>query len=75
MNFSSIMQLKTEWDGFKLRHPKFPLFLNAVLQKGITEDTVIEVHIPSPDGTVLDSNLKIRPEDLEMLRKMREITA
>lgn len=22
MNFSAIMQLKNEWDGFKLRHPK-----------------------------------------------------
>lgn len=73
MNLSAIMQLKSEWDGFKLRHPKFPLFLNAAQQKGITEGTVIDIKITAPDGTELNSNLKIHPEDMEMFRKMKEM--
>lgn len=75
MNFAAIMQLKNEWDGFCGRHPKFPQFLKAAQQKGFPAGTVIELSITAPDGTVLNSNLKILPEDLEMLQKMREIGA
>ena len=74
MNFSAMMQLKKEWDGFQLRHPKFPLFLQAARQKGITEGTIIEIQITAPDGSVLNSNMKIHAEDLAMLAKLREIT-
>lgn len=75
MNFSAIMQLKKEWDGFKMRHPKFPLFLTAIQQKGISEGTVIEIQITAPDGTVLNSNLKVQASDLEMFRNMKEIVS
>lgn len=75
MNFSAIMQLKNEWDGFKLRHPKFPLFLTAAQQKGITEGTVIEIQITAPDGTVLNSNMKIQQADLDMFQNMKEIVS
>ena len=73
MNFSAIMQLKAEWDGFCRRHPKFPLFLNAAQQRGISAGTVIELSITAPDGTVLNTNVKVQPEDMEMFQKMREI--
>ncbi len=75
MNFSAIMQLKTEWNGFCKRHPKFPLFLNAAQQKGISAGTILELSITAPDGTVLNTNVKVQPEDLEMLKKMREIVS
>ena len=51
------MQFKKYWDEFTARHPKFPLFLNAVLQHGITEGTIIEVQIKRPDGKEFTSNV------------------
>ena len=42
MNPLQLMQFKKYWDEFTSRHPKFPMFLNAVSQNGITEGTIIE---------------------------------
>ena len=68
-----ILKFKGMWDEFTRRHPKFPLFLNAVTQNGITEGTVIEIQIKKPDGTELASNLKISKEDMELFQKLREM--
>ena len=70
MNPMDILKFKGMWDEFTRRHPKFPLFLNAVTQKGITEGTVIEIQIKKPDGTELASNLKISKEDMELFQKL-----
>lgn len=67
------MQFKGMWDEFTSRHPKFPLFLNAVSQHGITEGTVIEVQIKRPDGKEFSSNLKISQEDMALFQKMKNM--
>lgn len=72
MNPLQIMQFKKYWDEFTARHPKFPLFLNAVLQHGITEGTIIEVQIKRPDGKEFTSNLKIAKEDMELFQKLKD---
>lgn len=67
------MQFKGMWDEFTSRHPKFPLFLNAVSQHGITEGTVIEVQIKRPDGKEFSSNLKISQEDMALFQKLKNM--
>ena len=59
MNIGMLMQLKTELEGFQSRHPKFPLFLKAACDRGVTEGAVIEISVKTPDGQVLVSNLKL----------------
>ena len=56
MNPLQLMQFKKYWDEFTSRHPKFPLFLNAVSQNGIVEGTIIEVQIKRPDGKEFTTN-------------------
>ena len=73
MNPTDIFKLKGMWDGFTSRHPKFPLFLNAVAQNGITEGTIIEVQIKRPDGKEFASNLKLSREDMELFQKLKEM--
>ena len=72
MNPLQLMQFKKHWDEFTSRHPKFPMFLNAVAQNGITEGTIIEVQIKRPDGKEFTSNLKIAKEDMELFQKLKE---
>ena len=72
MNPLQLMQFKKYWDEFTSRHPKFPMFLNAVAQNGITEGTIIEVQIKRPDGKEFTSNLKIAKEDMELFQKLKE---
>ena len=68
-----ILKFKGMWDEFTRRHPKFPLFLNAVTQNGITEGTILEIQVKQPNGTELTSNLKITKEDMELFQKLREM--
>lgn len=72
-NPMKFMQAKNVWDGFVKRHPKFPLFLSAVQQHGITADTVIEVEIRTPDGKSFTTNLKVAPEDIEAIRELQDM--
>ena len=37
-----LMQLKTAWQSFAMRHPKFPLFWKTVYRQGLVEGTVLE---------------------------------
>jgi len=74
MDFNAIMQMKNAWDTFTKNHPKFPMFLKAVMSKGIKEGTVIEVTITDPDGNPVNTNIKVTESDLllfETLKKMR----
>lgn len=73
MNPTDIFKFKGMWDDFTKRHPKFPLFLQAVAQNGITEGTILEVQIKNPDGKEFASNLKISKEDLELFQKLKEM--
>lgn len=60
-------------DGFEQRHPKVPLFLQAVSDSGITENSIIEISVKHPDGRSFCSNIKVTPEDLEMLQHIKEL--
>lgn len=73
MNFSMVMKLKTMWDEFAARHPKFPQFLTAVSQQGITEGTILEITVSTPDGKSFTSNLKVTHEDMEAIKSLREL--
>ena len=73
MNFMELMQLKEEWEHFRSRHPKFPLFLKAVHREAIMEGTVIEIQVTAPDGKTMNSNLKVRKEDLELLKRLEKM--
>jgi len=71
MDFSAIMQLKGAWDTFTANHPKFPMFLKAVMSKGIKEGTIIEVTITDPDGNPVNTNIKVTQSDLQLFETLK----
>lgn len=71
MDFGSIMQMKSAWDTFTKNHPKFPMFLKAVMNKGIKEGTVIEVTITDPDGNPINTNIKVTESDLMLFETFK----
>ena len=72
INPMKLLQFKSIWEQFTNRHPKFPQFMNAVSQHGITEGTVIEVSISTPDGKNFTTNLKVTPEDMDAMRSLQD---
>lgn len=73
INPMKLLQMKNIWDGFTSRHPKFPQFMSAVQQHGISEGTIIEVQLTHPDGKVFTTNLKLTAEDMEAFRNLQDI--
>ncbi|MDO4941803.1 MAG: hypothetical protein Q4E73_03050 [Lachnospiraceae bacterium] len=73
MNPMQLMKIKKMWDEFTARHPKFPMFLKDVLQRGIQENTVLEMKVISPEGKESVTNIKIRKEDMELFRELQKM--
>ena len=73
MNPLQLMQFKKYWDEFTARHPKFPLYLNAVASHGITEGSVIEIQIKRPDGKEFSTNLKVAKEDMDLFQTLKQV--
>ena len=72
-NPMEIMKLMGMWNTFKSNHPKFPKFMAAAQPGVITEDTILEMKITTPDGRTMETNLKITASDLEMIQQLKNI--
>ncbi len=76
LNFNQLamlQNLRSSIGTFRSNHPKFPLFLNAVCTDALKEDTIIEINVTSPDGRHYSSNLKLKPDDIELLEMLRQL--
>lgn len=76
MNFEQLAMLqkiKAGVDRFRMNHPKFPLFLNAVSQNAIMEGTIIEINVTTPDGKNYCTNLKVKSDDMEFLESLKNM--
>lgn len=71
MNLMNLMQLKEAWSIFKDNHPKFPLFLKAASESALKEGSMIEIHVTSPEGKTLTTNMKLKVSDLELIEQLK----
>ena len=69
MNLGNLMQLKSSWAAFTRNHPKFPKFLQAA-STAIKEDTLIEIKITTAEGKVIETNLKVKASDIELVKNL-----
>ena len=73
MNPMKLLQIKASWEQFKARHPNFPSVLNAVSKGAVTEGALIEMTITTADGKKYSSNLKLTPEDMQLVNDMKDL--
>ena len=73
MDIGSLMKLGSAWNTFKSNHPRFPSFLAAIKDKGISEGMTIDITVNYPDGTSLKSGIKVRQSDLDLLGTLSDI--
>ena len=72
MNIGNMMKIISAWSTFKKNHPKFPAFCQAVSRKGIREGSIIEITFTTPEGEKIETNLKVKDSDLELLKQLSE---
>lgn len=73
INPMKLMQIKNMMTRLRDNHPKFPAFIQAVSQRAIYADTVIEITVTTPNGERLESNLKLKESDIEVLRELQNL--
>ena len=73
MDMGNMMKIMGAWNTFKKNHPKFPAFCRAVASRGIREDTIIEISITSPEGEKIETNIKVKASDLELMRELSQM--
>jgi hypothetical protein len=71
MDFSAVMKIKEAWDVFSNNHPKFMPFMQAVSREAVSEGTIIEVKVTSPQGKEYNTNMKITQSDLDLFNQIR----
>lgn len=74
INPTAIFKIKAAWDRFSANHPKFLPFFGAVNRKGVTEGTIIEISVTTPDGETIATNVKITQEDLELFEEIKSLS-
>ena len=72
MNPTQLLKMQMAWKQFNETHPKVFPFLKAVEAAGVQEGTVIAISVETPDGQKFESNIKVQPSDMELLRSMKE---
>lgn len=72
MNPTKLLKMQMAWKQFNEAHPRVFPFLKAVEAAGIREGTVISISVETPEGQKLESNIKVQPSDMELLRSMKE---
>ena len=69
MNLGNLMKLKNSWATNTQNHPKFPKFLQAA-STAVKEDTLIEIKITTTEGKVIETNLKVKSSDIELVKNL-----
>ena len=69
-NIGNMMKIMSAWNIFKRNHPKFPAFCNAVSKRALKEGSIMAITVTTPDGEKIETNLRIKAEDLELLKEL-----
>lgn len=73
LGFKKALVAKEAWETFTQNHPKFPLFVQAVMTNGIKEGSVLGISVKDPDGKVTETNLRITESDLELMEMLKDM--
>ena len=73
-NIGNMMKIMNAWSTFKKNHPKFPAFCRAVSQKALKEGSIMEISVTTPEGEKIETNLRVKAEDLELLREFANLS-
>ncbi|MBE5963937.1 MAG: hypothetical protein IKL73_02080 [Lachnospiraceae bacterium] len=71
MNPAMIFQMKKHWETFVANHPKFPLFLRAAKDNGISVGSIIDVTITTADGKSISTNVKLTESDMQLFEAIK----
>lgn len=73
-NPAQLFKLKGLQNKFVSDHPKFTSFLSAVSSRGLNEGTVVEISITYPDGSTMESNIRLTANDINSYHELKNMS-
>jgi len=73
MNIADVFKLKGAWEQFTREHPKFPMFLEAMKNKGIEEGTIIGVSFTDTSGKTIETNIRVTASDMKLYESLKDL--
>ncbi len=74
INPLKLLKLKEYKEGFETRHPRVVAFIERQLISGeLPAGTILEVSITRPDQDKVTTNMKVAPEDVEVIRELKNL--
>lgn len=73
-NIDMMFKLRRIWSDFSSNHPGVAGFIGQVGRRGIGEGAVIDLKITYPDGSHLETNMRVNASDIEMMEKLKELS-
>ena len=72
MNPKMLLQIQQKLQTFGQEHPKVGPCFNAVRTNALSEGTIIDMKVTTPDGKVMESIIKLTANDIETFRMMTD---
>ena len=72
-NIGNIMKITGAWNTFKSNHPSSRHSVRRFHAKGLKKEAIIEIAITTPEGEKIETNLKVKDSDLELLKQLSEL--
>ena len=69
-NIGNMMKIMNAWIIFNRNHPIFPAFCIAVSKRAVKEGSLMAITVTTADGEKIETNLRIKAEDLELLKEL-----
>ncbi len=73
INPAKVMKIMSAKNKFTENHPKFVAFLSAMFGSGIEEGTIIEMTVTKPGQAPVTTNIKVKPEDIELMESLKDL--
>ncbi|MBQ3391687.1 MAG: hypothetical protein IJG56_04760 [Clostridia bacterium] len=71
MELNTLLKIGQAWSAFQRRHPQAPALIKTLAHREIPVGTEVRVSVTFPDGEIAKAGVRIKPEDLELIRLLK----
>ena len=73
MNLEQMLRARSAWNVFRQNHPKVPVFIDSVENRGFCEGMEIAIAVRYPDGEQYKTGIRVTAEDMELMDMLRSM--
>ena len=72
INPLALMKMKDRLHLFRQKHPKVGPFFSMLREKAVSEGSVVELKVTTPDGEEYVTNIRLTANDVETIHMLKK---